>query len=48
MKSPPFYDGLAWAPVSCVVGPTVSWTRDILSTGVDPMDLPGPNSWLVL
>ena len=29
------------------MGPTVSWTRDILSTGVDPMDLPGSNCRLV-
>ena len=47
LKSPPFYSGLAWALVSWAVGPTVSWTRDILSTGVDPMDLPGSNCRLV-
>lgn len=28
----PFLRGLAWALVSCAVSPTVSWTRDILST----------------
>ena len=44
LKSPPFCSALAWSLVSCTVGLTVSWTRDILSTGMDPMDLPGPDS----
>ena len=43
----PFLRGLAWALVSCTVGPTVSWTRDVLSTGMDPVDLPGSNWRLV-
>ena len=43
----PFLRGLAWALVSCTVGLTVSWTRDILSTGMDPVDLPGSNWRLV-
>ena len=46
LKSPPFCSALAWSLVSCTVGLTVSWTRDILSPGMDPMDLPGPDSRL--
>ena len=45
-KVPLFCSALAWSLVSCAVGLTVSWTRDILSTGMDPMDLPGPDSRL--
>ena len=47
IEKSPFLRGLAWALVSCTVGLTVSWTRDILSTGMDPVDLPGSNWRLV-
>ena len=47
LKSPPLYRGLACALVFFDVGPTVSWARDILNTGMDPVDLPGSNWRLV-
>ena len=47
LKSPPFCSALAWSLVSYPVGPTVSWTRDTVSTGMDPIDLPGSNWRLV-
>ena len=40
LKSPPLCSGLAWALLSCVVGPTVSWIRDTPTTGVDPCQAP--------
>ena len=42
LKSPPFCSALARSLVSCTVSLTVSWTRDILSTGMDPMDSQAP------
>ena len=47
IEKSPFLRGLAWTLVSWAVGPTNSWTRDILSTGMDPVDLPGSNWRLV-
>ena len=42
LKSPHFCTGLAYPLGTCVVGPTVSWTRDTPTTGVDPMTCQAP------